>query len=131
MTCEAARAAAEAARAPEAAEVFHQEALDVCERLDAALLSGDAFEHEGALALLEEYMSRWWRVIRERAPSPYLPPPDLVHRRLGTLVGLLRSGKIIRGGLTPEEMRQWARQTENIMKGTAPEAAEEKDPLLL
>ncbi len=107
----------------------HGRAYEVCEEVDAALFSGDVFED--ALPVLEEYMSRWWREIQRRAPSPHLPTQDLIHRRLGTLATLLRSGKIVRGGLTPEEMRQWAAQIDNTMKAPAPKAAEEKDPLLL
>lgn len=106
----------------------HGRAYEVCEEVDAALFSGDVFED--ALPVLEEYMSRWWREIQRRAPSPHLPTQDLRRRRLGTLAILLRSGKIVRGGLTPEEMRQWAAQVENVMNGPAPKAAE-KDPLLL
>ncbi len=127
MSCEDARKKAEAAR-PAPVAFDHGRAYEVCEEVDAALFSGDVFED--ALPVLEEYMSRWWREIQRRAPSPYLPTQDLIHRRLGTLVGLLRSGKLVRGGLTPEEMRQWAAQVENVMNGPAPKAAE-KDPLLL
>jgi hypothetical protein len=129
LTCEQARKAMEANRAARPEPFNFGRAYEVCEGVDAALFSGDVFED--ALPVLEDYLTRWWREIQRRAPSQLLPTQDLIHRRLGTLVALLRSGKIVRGGLTPEEMRQWAAQIYNIIKGPAPKAAEEKDPLLL
>lgn len=135
FTCEQARKAAETNRAlqlKDAQPAFDlREAYEVCESLDAAMFSGDAFIESAALDVLQEYMARWWREIQHRNPSPFLPSQDLIRRRLGTLAGLLRSGKIIRGGLTPQEMTDWAKQVDNIM--VAPEAAPttEKDPLLL
>lgn len=136
FTCEQARKAAEANRAlqlKDADAEAQPRAYEACDEFDAAVFSGDEFIDEGGLALLDEYLNRWRRAWRERRPDldQYSISPDLQHRRLGTLAALLRSGKIIRGGLTPQEMADWAKQVDNIM--SAPKAAptEEKDPLLL
>lgn len=135
FTCEQARKAAEANRTLQLSEAEAQPraAYEACDKFDAAVFSGDEFIDEGGLALLDEYLQRWRRAWLERRPDllQHSIDPDLQRRRLRTLVGLLRSGKIIRGGLTPGEMADWAKQVDNIM--AAPEAAPptEKDPLLL
>jgi hypothetical protein len=132
ITCEAARKIAEHARNLRDPDIDLSRAFDACDRFDAEVFSGDAFIDPGAVSMLSEYLDRWRRACLERDPTleEHRADPDLVHRRLGTLVALLRSGKIIRGGLTPQEMADWAKQCENIM--AAPKAAPpEKDPLLL
>jgi hypothetical protein len=67
--------------------------------------------------------------------SEFLPPPELIQRRLVTLVTLLHReyASHIKArtqppddGLNLTEMRQWATQIESLMRSTP-----KKDPLLL
>lgn len=51
----------------------------------------------------------------------WLPPPDLIQRRLTTLVRLLReevkeTRKTRKGELSPKEMFEWAQQIERIQR---------------